>query len=182
MAEPVILPEPIPVPEPEPVPKPITVTTIHAIETAAVAELPAADPESQPKSEVGGEADQLRSAALEALFAAKGQTSAAERLEDADWIIENGELRIQTDINPATLKLLVRAETEQIIKGALRAKDAAGLRLVILPADPAVKLSEKKAKPAREGSVQSLAMNHPTVQQAQKLFNAEVTNVRDLRK
>jgi len=176
VAEPVILPEPVPIPEP------ISTATIHAVETATVTELPTADPESQPKSEVGGEADQLRSAALETLFAAKGQTSAAERLEDADWIVENGELRIQTDINPATLKLLVRAETEQIIKGALRAKDAAGLRLVILPADPAVKLSEKKAKPAREGSVQSLAMNHPTVQQAQKLFNAEVTNVRDLRK
>ena len=179
---PIVIAEPIVLPEPVPVPEPITVATIHAVETAAVTELPTADPESQPKSEVGGEADQLRSAALEALFAAKGQTSAAERLEDADWVIADGELRIQTDINPATLKLLVRAETEQIIKGALRAKDAAGLRLVILPADPAVKLSEKKAKPAREGSVQSLAMNHPTVQQAQKLFNAEVTNVRDLRK
>ncbi|WP_041585971.1 DNA polymerase III subunit gamma/tau [Terriglobus saanensis] len=181
-AEPAIVPEPVPIPEPEPAPEPTAASTIHAVETPAITELPPADPESQPKSEVGGEADQLRSAALEALFAAKGQTSAAERLEDADWVIANGELRIQTDINPATLKLLVRAETEQIIKGALRAKDATDLRLVILPADPAVKLSEKKAKPAREGSVQSLAMNHPTVQQAQKLFNAEVTNVRDLRK
>jgi DNA polymerase III subunit gamma/tau len=176
VAQPIVLPEPVPVPEP------VAISTMHAVESAAVTELPAADPESQPKAEVGSEADQLRNAAVEALFAAKGQTSAAERLEDADWIIADGELRIQTDINPATLKLLVRAETEQIIKGALRTKDAGGLRLVILPADPAVKLSEKKAKPAREGSVQSLAMNHPTVQQAQKLFNAEVTNVRDLRK
>jgi len=141
-----------------------------------------ADPESQPEQTPGTEADQLRNAVLEALFAIKNQISAAEKLEDADWTIANGELRIQTDMSPTLLKLAVNAGTEQLIKATLRAKDAAGLRLVLLTADPASRPTEKKERPAREGSVQSLAMNHPTVQQAQKLFNAEVTNVRDLRK
>jgi DNA polymerase-3 subunit gamma/tau len=39
----------------------------------------------------------------------------------------------------------------------------------------------KAPKPARTGSAQAKALEHPMVQQAQKLFNAEIQTVIDLR-
>lgn len=152
--------------------------TIPAI--AAVAE---ADEEDLPAAQPGGEAAQLQAAVVEALFAAKGQTNAAEKMEDAEWTIANGELRVQTDLSPAMLKMLLRAETEAIIKTTLRSKDAGGLRFVPLPIDKTKPAAEKKSNKApRAGSVQSAAMEHPIVQEAQRLFRAEITSVRDLRK
>lgn len=140
------------------------------------------EPDEEPAS-AGSEAAQLQTAVVEALFAAKGQTNAAEKLEEAEWIISGSELRIQTDLSPAMLKMLIRPETDAIIKTTLRSKDAAGLKTVFLPADKTKPAAEKKSsKPPRAGSVQSMALEHPIVQEAQKLFRAEVTTVRDLRK
>jgi DNA polymerase-3 subunit gamma/tau len=39
----------------------------------------------------------------------------------------------------------------------------------------------KKPRAAKAGSAADLAAKHPVVQQAQKLFNAEIRNVIDLR-
>lgn len=142
-----------------------------------------ADEEAIPAAEAGSEAAQLQAAVVEALFAAKGQTNAAEKMDDAEWTISSGEIRVQTDLSPAMLKMLLRPETEAIIKTTLRAKDAGSLRFVPLPVDKTKAPVEKKSnKPPRAGSVQSAAMEHPIVQEAQRLFRAEITSVRDLRK
>jgi DNA polymerase-3 subunit gamma/tau len=39
----------------------------------------------------------------------------------------------------------------------------------------------KKPRAAKAGSVQAMAMEHPIVQRAQTLFNAEIQSVIDLR-
>jgi DNA polymerase-3 subunit gamma/tau len=39
----------------------------------------------------------------------------------------------------------------------------------------------KKAKSVKAGSAQAMAMEHPVVQRAQTLFNAEIQSVIDLR-
>ena len=41
--------------------------------------------------------------------------------------------------------------------------------------------AEKKPRAAKSGSAQAKAMEHPMVQQAQTLFNAEIRSVIDLR-
>ncbi len=79
------------------------------------------------------------------------------------------------------LNMIFNAEATAIIKETLRANGLGTLKLVLLPQDPAVKADTKKRSP-RTGSVQAKAMEHPLVQQAQKLFNAEIRNVMDLRK
>jgi DNA polymerase-3 subunit gamma/tau len=40
---------------------------------------------------------------------------------------------------------------------------------------------KKKPRAAKAGSAEDLAAKHPVVQQAQRLFNAEIRNVIDLR-
>ena len=56
---------------------------------------------------------------------------------------------------------------------------AGSLKLVLLPG--AATAVEKKQRAAKTGSVQAKAMEHPIVQQAQRLFQAEIRNVIDLR-
>ncbi len=151
--------------------------------------LPDADPESTnpassleatPPSPGTAEAADLQAAATDALFAAKNFNSAAEQLQETTWTLEEGEVRIQTSLSKQMLSTLFRADVEAIIKGALRNKGIVGLKLVFLPGTRESKSSAPK-KP-RTGSVQAKALEHPTVQAAQRLFNAEVTNVFDLRR
>jgi DNA polymerase-3 subunit gamma/tau len=52
--------------------------------------------------------------------------------------------------------------------------------LVLLPGT-ATATEKKKPRAAKTGSAQAKAMEHPVVQQAQRLFNAEIRNVIDLR-
>lgn len=159
--------------------RPMTVGSLAVAEAVpSMPPIPASEDESAPDSE----AEQLRTAVTEALFAASNQTSAAEKLEDSEWSIAAGELRVQTDLSPAMLKTIFRPETEALIKQALKAKDVGGLKLVLLPADKSKPKAEKATKTARAGSVQALASEHPIVQRAQQLFKAEITTVRDLRK
>ena len=150
--------------------------------------LPDPDPEStEPASDAAvpttpqaAEVSLLQSAAVEALFAAKTHTSAAEQLSEATWTIAEGELRIQTSLSKAMVTTLFRPEVEAIVKVALRENGVIGLRLIFLPGAPQTKTAAPR-KP-RTGSAQAKALDHPTVQAAQRLFNAEVTNVVDLRR
>ena len=136
--------------------------------------------EATPPSPATAEAADLQAAATDALFAAKNFNSAAEQLQETTWTLEEGEVRIQTSLSKQMLSTLFRADVEAIIKGALRNKGIVGLKLVFLPGTRESKSSAPK-KP-RTGSVQAKALEHPTVQAAQRLFNAEVTNVFDLRR
>jgi DNA polymerase III subunit gamma/tau len=115
-------------------------------------------------------------AVVEALTAA-AQTSAAEALADAAWTIANGEARIQTALSKTMLPVVLNPDAERIARATLR--DAGVLKLTLLPAVAAP--AAKKPRPARTGSVQAKALEHPMVQQAQKLFAAELQTVIDLR-
>jgi DNA polymerase-3 subunit gamma/tau len=137
-------------------------------ETVAPALVPTPAPHSQ--------ADPQR-AVVDALAAAK-QSSAADTMADATWTIASGEARVQTELSPTMLPVVMNPEAEKIARAALR---GAGIsRLTLLPgvASPA---SEKKPRTARTGSAQAKALEHPLVQQAQKLFHAEIQTVIDLR-
>ena len=148
--------------------------------------LPDADPEAtQPASapvvtDSSADAAQLQAVAVEALFATKKHNSAAEQLEEATWTISNGEVQIATTLSKPLMGTIFRPDVEAIIKTALREKGLPGVRLVFLPA--ALDTKPKAPKKPRTGSAQAKALEHPTVQAAQKLFNAEVTSVFDLRK
>jgi DNA polymerase-3 subunit gamma/tau len=113
---------------------------------------------------------------VEALAAAS-QTSASEALADAAWTIANNEARVQTTLSKTMLPVVLNPDAERIARAALR--DAGVLKLTLLPGAAAP--AAKKPRPARTGSVQAKALEHPMVQQAQKLFHAEIQTVIDLR-
>jgi DNA polymerase-3 subunit gamma/tau len=182
--------------------KPETVSAVSVIEEEPVAEItpvevaaellglgavPAAAVEPEAVVSMGATqeietpaADQLQRAATDALANAKSQGSAADALADAEWMIEGGEIRIQTELSKTMLSVVINPEADKIVRAALRNSGAGSLKLVLLPG-AANAAATKKPKPARSGSVQAKAMEHPVVQQAQRLFNAEIRNVIDLR-
>ena len=158
---------------PEP-PRPVAVPTPAPVAIAEPDPITAAAPASSAH-----DLDAASEAACSALEAQK-HTSAAHELADSTWAIAGKDLRIQTAQPASLLPMIFNAEAERIIKSALRANGLGTLKLVILPADPAA-APDKKARAPRSGSVQARAAEHPLVQQAQKLFNAEIRTVMDLR-
>jgi len=128
----------------------------------------------------GPTAEQLQRAATDALMNAKSQGSAADALSDAEWSIEAGEIRVQTELSKIMLPMVINPEADKIIRAALRSAGGGTLKLLLLPG-AANASSAKKPRPARTGSAQAKVMEHPVVQQAQRLFNAEIRNVIDLR-
>jgi DNA polymerase-3 subunit gamma/tau len=125
-------------------------------------------------------ATELQRVATEALSKAKGQDSAADALEDAEWTVDGGEVRVQTEISKTMLPMVVNPEAEKIVRAALRDAGAGALKLVLLPGSAAA-AEKKKPRAARSGSAQAKALEHPVVQQAQRLFQAEIRTVIDLR-
>jgi DNA polymerase-3 subunit gamma/tau len=114
---------------------------------------------------------------VEALTTA-AQTSASEALADAAWTLADGEARVQTGLSKTMLPVVINPDAEKIARAALR--DVGILKLTLIPA-AAAPAATKKSRPARTGSVQAKALEHPMVQQAQKLFHAELQTVIDLR-
>ena len=122
----------------------------------------------------------LREAASTALRTAQSQSSAADAVEESEWTLVDGAVRIQTTLSPAMLPMVVNAAAESIVRTALREAGAGALRMELLPGKPALNSVAKKPVRARSGSAQAKAEQHPIVQQAQKLFHAEIRNVVDL--
>lgn len=122
----------------------------------------------------------LQKVAIEALQSAARQETAAEALEDAVWSVEAGEIRVQTEISKTMLPTVVNAEAEKIVRTALREGGAGALKLVLLPGT-ATAAAAKKPRAVKSGSMQAKALEHPVVQQAQRLFGAEIRTVIDLR-
>ena len=134
---------------------------------------------SQPNTETGA----LQVAVVAALSAAKGQTSAAEQLEDATWHLRDNVIEIQTTLSKTMLPVLINAEAERLMKAALREANAGHLQIKLLPGVPETNGSAKTRlnRPAAAGSAAELAERHPMVQEAKRLFGAEISNVIDLR-
>jgi DNA polymerase-3 subunit gamma/tau len=123
--------------------------------------------------------DTLQSTLVAALAATKGQQSASDALHDATFAISGDILQIQTAVSKAMLPTLFNAEANRILTAALR-QSHPNLKLTLLPGTPA-SAAPKKKRAAAAGSATELAENHPMVQQAKRLFSAEISNVIDLR-
>ena len=165
--QPRIVPESRPAQVPQPVLEPVA-----TIELARSTEPGPAVAQAQ-----SGSFDDLQQRAIDALRNAK-QSSAADAMEDAQWTVADGEARIQTELSKTMLPVVMNAEAEKLVRAV--AREAGVTKLTLLPGAPSAGAT-KKPKTARTGSVQAKALEHPMVQQAQKLFNAEIQTVIDLR-
>jgi DNA polymerase-3 subunit gamma/tau len=125
-------------------------------------------------------AEELQRVTVDVLLAAKNQATPADALSDAEWTVTEGEIRVQTELSKTMLPLVINPEVEKLVKAALRDSGAGALKLVLLPGVKNA-ANAKKPRAAKSGSVQAKAMEHPIVQRAQTLFNAEIRNVIDLR-
>ena len=173
MPAPVRLPEAMPIAMPsrleERIEREVDVALPPAVfETTATADFPNPDVPEPQQAVVGA-------------LAVARLTSAADAMADAAWTIAEGEARIQTGLSKTMLPVVMNAEAEKIVRATLAASGVGALKLVFLPAaDAGEKTPAKKTRPARNGSVEARAKEHPVVQQAQRLFNAEIRNVIDL--
>jgi DNA polymerase III subunit gamma/tau len=125
-------------------------------------------------------AESLQRTAVDALSVAKNQDTAADALDNAEWSVAEGEVRVQTDLSKTMLPMVINSEAEKLVKNSLREAGAAALKLVLLPGTKNA-AAAKKPRAAKSGSAQAKAMEHPIVQRAQTLFNAEIRSVIDLR-
>ena len=81
------------------------------------------------------------------------------------------------------LPVVVNADAERIIKTTLLGLSSSPLQLRLLPGAPASNGAQpKKPRAAAAGSAAELAEKHPLVQEARRLFSADISNVIDLRK
>jgi DNA polymerase III subunit gamma/tau len=126
-------------------------------------------------------AESLQRAAVDALSAAKNQDTPADALDAAEWTVIDGEVRVQTELSKTMLPMVVNGEAEKLVKNALRDAGAGALKLVLLSGTKNAAAATKKPRAAKSGSAQAKAMEHPIVQRAQTLFNAEIRSVIDLR-
>ncbi|HVG26832.1 MAG TPA: DNA polymerase III subunit gamma/tau, partial [Acidobacteriaceae bacterium] len=147
---------------------------------ALAPELPPPPPAAQPASTTAHDLAALQSALIAALDTVKGQQTASDAIHDATLTLAGDTLQIQTTLSKAMLPMAINTEADRLLKAALR--DAApSLKLALLPGVPAAKGAKKSNRPAPSGSASELAENHPIVQQAKRLFSAEISSVIDLR-
>ena len=163
-----------------PVASPAPVPVAPAVAEPVAPAVESASPVPEMSSAEAPSAEALQKAAVEALSNAKSQDTAADALDDAEWSIENGEIRVQTGVSKAMLPIAINPEAEKIVRAALRNAGAGALKLVLLPG-AANASAPKKQRAAKTGSIQAKALEHPIVQQAQSLFHAEIRSVIDLR-
>lgn len=159
--------------------EPVVSEPVDAWEVAATSASAPAAVAAASATEVGGEAATLQRLAVDALMEAKGQTTAADAIADAEWSIAGETLTIQTEVSKIMLPTVVNAEAEKILRTAV-VKHRQGLRVVVLPGAKKAASAAKKPRAATSGSAQAKAMEHPIVQEAQRLFRAEIRNVIDL--
>jgi DNA polymerase-3 subunit gamma/tau len=115
-----------------------------------------------------------------ALVAAKKQQSAADAIEDASFSLGSGSVVLQTTLSKTMLPAVINAEAERILKSVL-AQHAPALKLQLLPGTTVATPAPKKPRAAVSGSAAELAEKHPVVQQAKRIFAADISNVVDLR-
>ncbi len=171
-----------------PVPTPPSRDVLPDIYAAATKVEPepviASVPEGAPAIEVtaapSADTDHLQQAAVDALMAARSQTTAADAIVDSDLSLNGKTLTIQTQLSKTMLPMVINAEAEKIIRLAIQAI-LPGVTITLAPTTAAAKAATtKKPRAAASGSAQARAMEHPIVQEAQRLFNAEIRNVIDL--
>ena len=165
---------------PEPPPAPMLVTRQEPVAATVAEASPAiAPPAPVPSpSAVAADAAALQRQTVDALRAAK-QTSAAEVMEDSEWSLVDGVVRVQTSLSPTMLPITMNAGAEKIARGVIRSAGAVKLTL-LAGAATQTPSAPKKPRESKPGSATAKAMEHPMVQQAQRLFDAEIQTVIDL--
>jgi DNA polymerase-3 subunit gamma/tau len=113
---------------------------------------------------------------VEALREAR-QGSAADAIEDSTLTLVNGEARIQTQLSQTLLPVTINPDAEKLLKSILRTHGIPKHAVLPGTATPA---AAKKPRAAKSGSAQAKAEQHPLVQQARRLFDAEIQQVVDL--
>jgi DNA polymerase-3 subunit gamma/tau len=168
-----------PASEPAKAPMPFLVGAAVPEEAVEEAPTPAARPEVVPTTGDAPSADALRNAVVQAL-AGGGHLSAATLLGAANWVLDVNNLRIEAaGLGKKMLALTVNQAAEKIIRGELQ-RLGGPARFMVVPGEGGAAGAPVSATPLA-GSIQEEAMNHPLVQKAKEIFNAEVRSVVDLR-
>lgn len=142
----------------------------------------AEEPAVAAASNGGFDLDAIQGAMSGRLAESKGQESASHQIEDATFSVKDDLLEVQTTVSKAMLPMIINADANKILTAVLR-EMAPSLKLTLLPGTPAAAGAKKaSSRPAKAGSVAELAEKHPMVQEARRLFSAEISNVIDLRK
>jgi DNA polymerase-3 subunit gamma/tau len=123
----------------------------------------------------------LQLAFVTALAKAKGQQTASEQVEDAHLSLNGDTLELHTTLSARMLPIMLNADADRILKIVMREQNVGTLKLKFVPGTPSSGPAKKSSRPAAEGSAADLATKHPIVQQAQKLFSAEISKIIDLR-
>ena len=136
-------------------------------------------PSVEPSSVAGGlDADEVKQAIVSAL-AQQGHASASQLISTARFTLETTSLRVEVPgIGKKMLALTVNAAAEKIIKQELQRLSGPS-RFMVIPGEGVASTSAVAAPVA--GSIQQAALEHPMVQRAKEIFNAEVRSVVDLR-
>ena len=117
--------------------------------------------------------------ALVSALAQGGHDSASQLISTARFTLEATSLRIEVPgIGRKMLSLTVNAVAEKIIRQELQ-RLAGPARFMVIPGEGIASTSAVTAPPA--GSIQQAALDHPMVQRAKEIFQAEVRSVVDLR-
>jgi DNA polymerase III subunit gamma/tau len=150
------------------------------VPSTAVPSIAAVAAEPSPAADL--DLESLQAAFVSALAAVKGQQSASEQLEESTFKLNGNTLEIHTTLSKTMLPVILNADAERTLKAALREANVGSLTLKLIPGAPAAVAGVKKPRQAASGSVAELAEKHPMVQEARRLFSAEISNVIDLRK
>jgi DNA polymerase-3 subunit gamma/tau len=137
-------------------------------------------PEALPANAGTPDADTLRQSVIQAL-ANSGHQSAAQLLGAGIWAVDGSNLRIEVaGMGKKMLSLTVNAVAEKIIRQELQ-RLGGPARFMVIPGDGAASATAPVLAAPVAGSIQEEALNHPMVQRAKEIFNAEVRSVVDLR-
>ena len=122
--------------------------------------------------------DSVQQAVVSAL-AQQGHATASQLISTARFTLEATNLRIEVPgMGKKMLALTVNAAAEKIIKQEVQ-RLGGPARFMVIPGEGVAATSTVAAPIA--GSIQEAALEHPMVQKAREIFNAEVRSVVDLR-
>jgi DNA polymerase-3 subunit gamma/tau len=177
-----VIPFPTPSMQPSEVEAPETESAPAKVTAPQSAVSPAPAPLSGPSAPAvpaGGPAAEAVQQAIIAALAAAGHASASTLLSTARFTLEATSLRIEVPgMGKKMLALTVNAAAEKIIKQEMQ-RLGGPARFMVIPGEGVASTSSVSAPVA--GSIQQAALEHPMVQRAKEIFNAEVRSVVDLR-
>ena len=117
--------------------------------------------------------------AIISALAQQGHSSASQLISTARFTLEATSLRVEVPgIGKKMLALTINAAAEKIVKQELQ-RLGGPVRFMVIPGE-GIAATSAVAAPAA-GSIQQTALEHPMVQRAKEIFNAEVRSVVDLR-